>query len=708
MDMVKDISRYKIANPFINSTIGSNDIWNDDWGSEDISTINDNEFNQMIEDLEMVGHAGRNHKTIMRVMLGNSGAGKSHLFSRLRNRKKGAVFFILISNPPLHRGRLEPFIMSNIIKGLRKTARYKGYSFKFSQLEYILYTTLGRTNRFQGQFPEKIYEFWAHFDQERHKLLVTETIEQVGDLPEMDLDKKTLGIFLSLLDPSKKKLALDWLSGSETMSDQEYEFLGVNSPIGLSSTKKFLTILGYLSKNIYPIIIVFDQLDNLKAENFQELEPILIDINDHSPNYYCLIGLTRAKYEDFERSISTALKGRLNFGLELSTIQEPQKRRELIVNRLNSKMLVAARSFDNISDPYFPLSNSIIDELVDNGPVFPRTLLMDAERAYLSALSPAPIQAEKLGEKVYAEWQSHVTHFSGTLPDVDTVSISQRLIELFEIIHYQEKVEIENGPLDEGNAKFKGTDVILTATDKKLRLVGFDVQSTSSFPSLLKRLLDNPLPNTVLVRDGRMRVSGKTTQERLQIFKETNNCFHLSQIDIRDFHALGDLLANMREGDYADWKTEPEPTNENILAVLAELPDLMNKEIAMIFSRYVKTTIDETKPVKTTMGKITTVSTTEIPSGPAKRQTKPPKRPTQKINRLGQIMREIMVRERWLSFSRLYWRVHEKGHSGLTPIKFDSEIRELCSKGEIKLIPEQQSFPENYRIVVWNLEEADA
>ncbi|MFH1138131.1 MAG: hypothetical protein V1816_18830 [Pseudomonadota bacterium] len=688
-----DVSKYRIANPFNNRAVRGEDIWNDDWISEDVSEINENEFKQMLEDLKAVGHPDGRNQTIIRVMFGNAGAGKSHLFSRLRHEMNGAVFFILISNPPLHHGHLEPFIMNSIMSCLGHNAYDKRYRFDFTQLEFILYSTLGRTTQFKGLAPENIYNYWKNLNQERYGHLIEATLEQVGKLPEMDIDSKTLNVFLSLLSPSRKKLAMDWLGGSQFLSDEEYRLLGVNGPIGIFDLKKFLNILGCLTRKIYPIIIVFDQLDSMKKENFQELEPILIDLYDRSPNFSCFVGLTRSVYDVFEQSISSALRGRLSFGLELSPIRKPEKRRALIRRRLQSRPLLAARKSDNIVDEYFPLNKDIVEILVNAGDVFIRTLLMDAENIYLQALSPSPIQIETLADKVNTEWHGLVAHFSTKIPNVDTASISQRLIELFEVVHWPEKIETAAGPLEDGYENFKGTDILLSVGGKALRLVGYDVQRTSSFPNLLQRLLEHPLPNTALVRDSRAPTSGRVTQQRLQEFRKFGCFFHLVEQDISDLHALGDFLANVRAGDYLTWKTDPEPSHENIMTVLSEMPGLVSKEIALIFNHM--------------------ACRHDVPSEPEPPDATPLPQPPRPEKPLGipippslkgpaAVIHEVMALHRWLSFSRLFWLVRTKMNQDITPAAFHQEIKSLSASGLISLLPEDAHFPDNFRIIVWN------
>ena len=82
------------------------------------------------------------------------------------------------------------------------------------------------------------------------------------------------------------------------------------------------------------------------------------------------------------------------------------------------------------------------------------------------------------------------------------------------------------------------------------------MQQTNKFPSVLNRIV-NASPNTILIRDGRIGISGKVTNEKLKQFQKDKRFCHLGFNQVKSLHALGRLLAKMREGEFEHEDTDP-------------------------------------------------------------------------------------------------------------------------------------------------------
>ena len=208
----------------------------------------------------------------------------------------------------------------------------------------------------------------------------------------------------------------------------------------------------------------------------------------------------------------------------------------------------------------------------------------------------------------------------------------------------------------------------------------YDVQQKNKFPSVLNRIVKAP-PTTILVRDGRVRISGRATTEKLDLFQKDKKFLHLSLDQVRNLHALGNLLAKMREGEFDNEETEPKPTERGIYECLAQNSELVETDLAHAFLAMAGLE-SESHGEMTPDG----VGTTE-PDDPI-------------VVGLARIMEE----ERWMSFERLCVRVSSRGISA-DPQKVYQRLkaRPLCDS--VLIYPRHVNLLESIGIVIWSLEE---
>ena len=233
---------------------------------------------------------------------------------------------------------------------------------------------------------------------------------------------------------------------------------------------------------------------------------------------------------------------------------------------------------------------------------------------------------------------------------------------------------------------FEGVDRIYACGDRPVRIVLYDVQQTNKFPTVLRKIVNAP-PSTILVRDGRISISGKATKEKLDLFQKNKKFFHLSLDQIKRLHALGNLLAQMREGEFENQETEPPPTQRGIYECLAQDRELAETDLAQTFLAMAgleSQLLGEPSP---------DAGTTKDGSD----SFEPDDRIVEGITR-------IMQEERWMSFERLCV------HAGLRGIPADPQrvyqylkARPICDS--VLVYPRNANLLESIGIVVWDLEE---
>jgi hypothetical protein len=187
-----------------------------------------------------------------------------------------------------------------------------------------------------------------------------------------------------------------------------------------------------------------------------------------------------------------------------------------------------------------------------------------------------------------------------------------------------------------------------------------------------------------LVRDGRVRVSGRATKEQLDLFQKDKKFFHLSLDQVKTFHALGNLLARMREGEFENQDTEPKPTESAVYECLAGQPDLAETDLAKAFSAIINPA-----------GSDPDVRTLDTDGEPTV---------LPRDDKMVLEVEKVMEQERWMSFERLCVRMRAAG--------ITADPREVCHClrnrpvcNSVLVYPRDVNLLESIGIVIWNTEE---
>ena len=688
------IEKYLHINPFIKTYINEDDIWGNEDDFETVSSINKEVLDTLCQDIEEV----RNQlHTRVRFLVGSSGSGKSHIISCLRRYHTRYAYFTYVSNPPLQHWDIGRYVLQKIIWALGKQVREEGKALGYSQMRQIVYALLMQTKRFAKKPFDKIHKKWKKVKRKHYPKIFCETMEVMGKRSDLKLTNKITKVLLSILDHEKESLALEWLSGSSSMSDKDLEIIDAGEPMSNAEIKLFMTALGYLTKDIGPILIVLDQLDRMKNEHIEIFETILFDLFD-STNFYVVISLLDDAFDTWSTHLTVPLKQRIGTPssegmltlpiVHVRAIQNLRNKRALIFQRLSSDDLNEMRQKDKINNPLYPFDEETLEKLLGDAPLFPRILLNEAQFQYRSIVTktePPPEALRLLIDENFSEIRESI---SASELVTHTTFVADRLSELFDIIlkgQGETKATYEDGPLVTENLvrNFTGSDRIYTIGDTTIRVIGYDVQQGSKFPNVLRKIVDAP-SNTILFRDGKIPTSGNVTQELLEEFRKDKTFILLDSNDISDLYALGRLLAKMRQGDLKDCKTDPIPTPENILTCLSEMPVLTEKEIANVFKRMVgNRETDKAEeitplpsPIDTHDGLVEDNDTT-----------------TKRI-------REIMSRERWLCFERLLYQIYRCGKNDIDQSKLFNFLRSDELRDSLEMYPVDDDFPVLKKIVM--------
>lgn len=709
----------RFLNPFVDNAVHEADIWGEEGGFRDVESIHGEAFRTLLDDLEEVAQHP-SHRTKVRFLVGMGGSGKSHLFSRLRRRLGEGAVFAFASNPPTSPRAFVSWALGRVVDGLRRPRLVAGEVKPYSQLEALVYQQglgLGQESL------DSLHEYWTWLSNEGRRTLLEAVRVRLGP----GFDSRILQGVLAVLQPEHRATAFRWLSGSSNLGDEELEALGQQRPLEDDEAETLLLQLGRLSEVAgAPLVLILDQLDLMtRKEQVDEIQRLLFGLINASSNWYVVVGLIEDKYALWAEWLTEALRTRIQAPdghlplLELSHLDDPGQKDALVRQRLEMPSLRRAREERGEAGDTFPLAPEDCRALASGPPVFPRELLAQASARYVARVTGAtePQEAESLEERLHLEFRQRRERLEPAELSLEPASLADRVVEAAELLARAKglgPVTARPGPLEDERG-FKGTDTLLDVAGREIRIVGHHVHRGPAFPTFLRRVAELPA-RSLLVRDGAAGVTGRVTTERLEAFKGGGRRFlHLPRPAFADLVALGELLAEAREGNFSRLSTEPPPTDENVRAALATLPwitagplalallDLMAPEAAEVAGATAAPK-GEAAPApapEPPTAEATATPVSRPPSGPSGAPI-----PTAALpEELASAVEALLRPTRWLMFERLrLWLSRDRPAVGIEQLRSALDSGSLATA--VLRYPRTVARPEDVQILIWNDDDA--
>lgn len=387
-------SAYLPLNPFLSSSVGEAELWGSrEW--LDVPSIHAYATTDLNVMVEMVRATKR---TRVRFVRGAGGAGKSHLFTRLRRLSGDSIFYAYAPNPPLQSETLEAFVLGRLIASLRNPARHpSGGASAYSQLRLLAYALL-RPVVEQDVTLSQLHEAWSGIALDEKKELLHQALLMLeADFPSVP--RSVMRAILTVLRDDKEALAAQWLAGATYLTEADLKYLGVPEPLRREDCAVVIQLLGKLSARVgMPFVLVMDQLDLIASSaQLDEFQRLLFSLIDQSENWVVLIGLVAERFTAWDTGLTQALRGRigvpdssapLGFLLPVTDVLPigGEDKKALLLARLKSAPLAAQRAKDGIISEIHPFTESDITRLTQGGAVFPRHLIAAAADVYETAL----------------------------------------------------------------------------------------------------------------------------------------------------------------------------------------------------------------------------------------------------------------------------------------------------------------------------------
>jgi hypothetical protein len=356
-----------------------------------------------------LGDAAARHSRSF-LIVGPAGAGKTHLFARLRRRAGSRAAFVLL-RPELAVDPTPRLVLASAIDALRRGV--PGHD--VTQLDGAVGSALSILKSGHARWS------LVALDQLRAagEAEVRETLDRVVDLfernhPEVDLDWLARFLALPFASSPDRRAALQWLSGREPDAHQ-LERLGLREPLPDASVMPALRTLGVIASFGAPLVIVFDQLENLVEDGgatgrIHAHARLYSELHDAVPG---LVLVQMALDTEWEARISPALgaaeKSRLEARVLTLDLPDRDQRQALLEAWL--------KAIDPRQEPPWPFSPSGWSRWQAAPGVTPRQLMIAAREALEGDESAREADADDTPERLEELWQEQVTLARSAIDD---------------------------------------------------------------------------------------------------------------------------------------------------------------------------------------------------------------------------------------------------------------------------------------------------
>jgi hypothetical protein len=224
----------------------------------DVQSLNARVSNAIVERIEHVRRERARAPSASLLVLGPAGTGKTHLFERMRRKVGPGATFVHV-RPEIGIEASLRHVLLTVIDALKQPVADREYT----QLDVVVGSALALVDGDNPRFPTAFLDKGRAMTPEERQDLLDRALDRF-EREDPGLDATWLELFLGLpfLKSAERRAALAWLSGREP-SELELRRLGRSEPMASSTVKPALRALATVAAQAAPLVIVFDQLENL-------------------------------------------------------------------------------------------------------------------------------------------------------------------------------------------------------------------------------------------------------------------------------------------------------------------------------------------------------------------------------------------------------------------------------------------------------------
>jgi hypothetical protein len=362
-------------NPFDTETFWSGNFWQESQNSD--LTVYSIHYEALAQTEEILDRVAGDRRTRTLMLEGETGSGKTYLLGRMKRMLNPKAFFAYI----------EPFTASDYI--WRHILRYTVDSLleipegkKESQL---LLWLQGLSTMQQRSFMDRI--------RGEKQVFVRKLLEEYPT--GIYNAQEFFGVLYNLTNPRLYNLACEWLRGDD-LDDESLQKLGVHNAIeSEDAAQKMLANFGRISTATQPIVLCFDQLDNIARQSDGSIDlPALFRVNSviHTQklkNFLIIISIITDTWRQHSGQILATDRDRIDTLVQLKQINLDQAE-ALWASRL---YLLHSQTYPQPMSPIYPLTREQLESRFPGGKTRPRNTLM-LGRQFMQALKMGALHQE--------------------------------------------------------------------------------------------------------------------------------------------------------------------------------------------------------------------------------------------------------------------------------------------------------------------------
>lgn len=485
------------VNPFDQVTFRTGDFWRESQNSEQmVESIHQEVIGHIIKALNLVSS---DHETRTLLLYGGGGSGKSYLLARLKKQLNSKAFFAYIGS-----WTESNHIYRHILRQTVDSLMHIPEGEKESQLLLWLKSRSAFKDR---SFMKRVFG-------ERHVFIKNFKDSYPVGISNPD---KFFRVLYSLTNSGLYDSACQWLRGDD-LDEDNLKALGLNKSIETETdAHNILANLGRISSETQPIVLCFDQIDQIALppnSDLQSLFSVNTTIhNEKLKNFLIIISLATQTWRLSEKQILESDKERLSGKISLKNINLDQ------AESLWQKRLFPLHQQANPKpkSPIEPLSRKALEEKLPGGKTSPRYTLQLGQQLiqeYKTGTNtpPDPIAAFQLvWLKAFNKTQNKYSKVS-QISDIDLMAMLQETLTALEVKGI--KTKLLSSPT------FASSSLSYQAPNQKIRVgvVWAEFLNMNGFSSLMKAcqkaINDNLCQSLYLIRAAEV---GKPTNQGYKI-----------------------------------------------------------------------------------------------------------------------------------------------------------------------------------------------
>ncbi len=378
-------------NPFDSTTFRPGNFWQEQQATHfTVDSIHQN----VVQEIEnLLQQIIQDHRTRTLLLAGDSGAGKSYLLGRIKERLNSQAFFSYIGPWPE-----SDFIWRHILRNTVDSLMYVPNGQKASQLmlwikSLSVFNSKGLMERFLGERRLFIHNLKKTFPSGIYN------------------PNEFFGVLYDLHNPDLYPLACEWLKG-DNLDKESLKLLRVKNAIDTeAAARNILSNLGKIAAMTQPIVLCFDNLDNIDRDldgfiNLQALFTVnSILHNEKVKNFLVIISIVTNTWKQHQKRVQGADLARIDREIRLQPINLDQAE-ALWATRLyplHQQAEIKPRS------RIYPLSRDALNFKFPGGKTKPRYVLMLGRQLFQEAKQVGLDEFHQSQEEKHQKYAVHLS-----------------------------------------------------------------------------------------------------------------------------------------------------------------------------------------------------------------------------------------------------------------------------------------------------------